>query len=61
MEHGPAAIIGYLLMSLEKKPEPDKIVRLDDLFGLDPESLKDIDEDDVVTVHFYQFTNFPAS
>jgi hypothetical protein len=31
------AVIGYLLMSLDKTPDPDKIVRLDDLFGLSGE------------------------
>jgi hypothetical protein len=35
------AIIGYLLMSIDKKQDPNRIVRLDDLFGLSEEACED--------------------
>jgi hypothetical protein len=38
------AIIGYLFMSIDKKPDPDRIVRLDDLFGLSEDACTDEDE-----------------
>jgi hypothetical protein len=34
-------IIGYLLMSIDKKLDPDKTMRLDDLFGLSEDACKD--------------------
>ena len=37
--------IGYLLMSLEKPADSSRKARLDDLFGLSPEALKDCDEE----------------
>jgi hypothetical protein len=49
------AVIGYLLMSIDKKPDPDRIVRLDDLFGLsDDGDTDDHEDEDNVTAGEWQ-------